>query len=318
MDRRQVLQAPRHLGAQTGLGQALREDVDHLLDVGLARAPLRSQPLLELARRLRLEGPEGQILELLLHPVDAQPVGERDVDVEGLLRDATLGVLRHVPERAHVVEAVGQLDEQDADVLGHRDQHLAEVLGLSFTNRGELDAGDLGEALDQEADLLAEAALDLVGGGEGVLDGVVQQPGRDRHLVHAHLDQDARHLDRVDQVGLAGEPLLALVDLGREDVGAFEQGEVAGGIVLEDAVRDVVEAQRRTADFSFGIRHLHQNTGRGRGWQRGAQRRPRRNLSSAAAASKRWASSRPRPSRSPWTTSRTSATQRCRSSFTTA
>ena len=64
-------------------------------------------------------------------------------------------------ERAHVVEPVGELDQQDADVLRHRDQHLAEVLGLAFARRGELDLRDLGEALDQEGDLVAEQAPDL-------------------------------------------------------------------------------------------------------------------------------------------------------------
>jgi hypothetical protein len=32
-------------------------------------------------------------------------------------------------ERAHVVEAVGKLDEQDADILGNRDQQLAQIFG---------------------------------------------------------------------------------------------------------------------------------------------------------------------------------------------
>jgi hypothetical protein len=47
----------------------------------------------------------------------------------------------------------------------------------------------------------------------------------------------------VDQVGLAGEPLLALVDLGAEHVGALEQRQIGVGLVLEDLVGDVVEAE---------------------------------------------------------------------------
>ena len=75
------------------------------------------------------------------------------------------------------------------------------------------------------------------------------RPGGDRDLVHAHVDQDAGHLERVDQVGLAGEALLTLVDLGGEDVGALQELQVAAGVVLEDAVGDVVEAKHRPADF---------------------------------------------------------------------
>ena len=68
---------------------------------------------------------------------------------------------------------------------------------------------------------------ELAGGGEGVLHGVVEQARRDRHLVEAHVREDAGHLDRMDQIGLMREPLLALVDLGREDVGALQEREVA-------------------------------------------------------------------------------------------
>jgi hypothetical protein len=37
-----------------------------------------------------------------------------------------------VLERPHVVQAVRELDQDHADVLGHGEDHLAEVLGLLF------------------------------------------------------------------------------------------------------------------------------------------------------------------------------------------
>ena len=63
---------------------------------------------------------------------------------------------RQVAERAHVVGAVGELDQDDADVARHREEHLAEVLGLLLLARGEVDLADLGDAVDQAGDLLAE------------------------------------------------------------------------------------------------------------------------------------------------------------------
>ena len=71
-----------------------------------------------------------QVLELALERLDAEPVRERRVDVHRLARDALLRFGRHVLERPHVVEAVAELDEQDADVVRHGDDHLAEVLRL--------------------------------------------------------------------------------------------------------------------------------------------------------------------------------------------
>jgi hypothetical protein len=55
------------------------------------------------------------------------------------------------------------------------------------------------------------------------------------------------------EVGLTRHALLALVHLGREHVGALEQGELAGGVVFEDSVSDVVEAEHRPGDHPWGI-----------------------------------------------------------------
>src|SRR3546814_1301137 len=58
-------------------------------------------------------------------------LGERGVDLQRLPRDAPplLRILDCV-ERAHVVQAVAQLDQQHPDVLRHREHQLAEILGL--------------------------------------------------------------------------------------------------------------------------------------------------------------------------------------------
>ena len=46
-----------------------------------------------------------------------------------------LALRRQVVERPHVVRAVGELDQDDADVARHREDHLAEVLGLLLLAR---------------------------------------------------------------------------------------------------------------------------------------------------------------------------------------
>ncbi len=51
-------------------------------------------------------------------------------------------------ERAHVVQPVGELDQDHPDVLGHRQQQLAEILGLGSLGRGQLQLRQLGDAID--------------------------------------------------------------------------------------------------------------------------------------------------------------------------
>jgi hypothetical protein len=68
---------------------------------------------------------------------------------------------------------------------------------------GQLQLGELGDALDQLADLLAEQLFDLGAGDRGVLDHVVQQGRDDGGGVEPVFGEDARHLDRVGVVGVA-------------------------------------------------------------------------------------------------------------------
>ena len=136
MDAPQALDAPvdpghRHLRlAQLGLDRRLQA-----LDETLGGAPLRvdldPQPFI----RLRFEIPERQLLELVLDLAHAEPVGDRGVDVARFLGDPHAPLLGQVAERPHVVDAVGQLDENDANVVDHREEHLAEVLRLAFLGR---------------------------------------------------------------------------------------------------------------------------------------------------------------------------------------
>src|SRR5208282_1978619 len=118
---------------------------------------------------------EGQVLELAAYLAHAEAVGEWGIDVEGLAGDGFLAVRLQVLEGAHVVEAVSELDEDDADVGDHGQQHLADVLGLAVFAIGELDFVDLGDALDDVGDLIPEAGFDLFAGGGRVFDGVVEE-----------------------------------------------------------------------------------------------------------------------------------------------
>jgi hypothetical protein len=203
-------------------------------DLGVQVGPLR-----------RLQVPEGEVLELALDPLDPEPVRERRVDVQRLAGDALLRLGLHRLERPHVVGPVGELHEEDADVLRHRHDHLAEVLGLLLllrVRRAELR--ELRDAVDELGDLLAEQLLDVRLGREGVLDGVVEEPGDDRRLVEPQLGEEPRHLERVDEVGFARLPDLSLVDLGAVDVGLLDEVQVGVRVVRGHPIQDVVQSQQ--------------------------------------------------------------------------
>ena len=120
------------------------------------------------------------------------------------------------------MQAVGELDQDDAHVARHREQHLAEVLGLRFLLRLELDLVELGDAVDQLGDRLAEVARDLGLGDRGVFGHVVQQRRGERLRVHVPLREDVGDGERVGDIRLAGLAELAFVRRLAEVVGRFE------------------------------------------------------------------------------------------------
>ncbi len=123
----------------------------------------------------------------------------------------------------------------DADVVDHGEQHLADALGLALLARGEIELAQLGDAVDAAGDVVAEVLADFLERRGGVFHHVVQQAGFQAHHVHVHLGELARHQQRMDHVGLAGDALLALMALGGEAIGFFERSQVFVGAKLAQA-----------------------------------------------------------------------------------
>ena len=218
VDRVEVLGAARDLRLDPELVELLGQVGARLVDVALALGALLGDEALDLVVLARVERLEGEVLELPLDRVDTEPVGDRRVDVERLARLVDLLLLRHRRDRAHVVQAIGELDQDDPDVRGHRHHHLAVVLGLRLVARLERQPGQLRDAVDEAGDLLAEGLVDLVQRGAGVLDGVVQQRRAQRLGVEPHARADLGHADRVDDEVLAGlTTLIGVVQAGVDE-----------------------------------------------------------------------------------------------------
>jgi len=81
------------------------------------------------------------------------------------------------------VQTIGELDQEHPDIVGDRQQQFAQVLGLLGLARHQLQPLQLGETLDQRADLVSEDVVDFGAGGFGILDGVVQQRRDDGGVV---------------------------------------------------------------------------------------------------------------------------------------
>ena len=158
---------------QFGLHRAA--DLGEEFLVGMARAISMAPD--DLVVGVRLQVLEGQVFQLAAHLAHAQAVRDGRVDLDGLARDALAPLGAEIAQGAHVVQAVGQLDHDDADILHHGQQHLAEALGLAVLGGEEIQLAELGDAVDAARHLLAELLADLLDGDAGILHHVVQQAG---------------------------------------------------------------------------------------------------------------------------------------------
>ena len=152
---------------------------------------------------------EGEIFQFPLGTLHAQPVRDGSVDLHGLQRLAALLFGRLVIHRAHVVHTVGDLDEDHADVLGHGQEHLAQVLHLLVFLAGVLYTGQLGDAFHNVGYRAAELTGDVFMRETGVLDHIVQESGDDAVFVKPHVCRNVRRSDTVCDVWAAVFALLA-------------------------------------------------------------------------------------------------------------
>ncbi len=155
-------------------------------------------------------------------------------------------------DRAHVVQAVGELDEQDAHVLRHRDEHLAHRRRLLRLLRIELEPVELGDPVDDRRDVVAEVVDQVVERELRVLDRVVQERARERDLVEAEVGEDQRHAERVRDVRVARAAHLIAVRVARDYVGPFDQRDVGVGPPRDDPVDEWTQRRGRSSPIPVG------------------------------------------------------------------
>src|ERR1022692_2692884 len=194
---------------------------------------------------IRLQVLEGQILQLAADLAHAETVRDGRIDLDSLARDALPPLRAQVTQGAHVMQAVGQFHQDDANILHHGEQHLAHAFGLAVFGREYVQLGELGDAIDAARHLRAELFAHLFDGDAGVLHDIVEQTGFHGHYVHAHVGQYVRHQDGMGHVRFAGIAGLACVILAGEAEGLLQRGEIVLGAVLADL------------GFQFGVQLLH-------------------------------------------------------------
>ncbi len=249
-------------------------------DEGLALDAALFQHLGDALVGAGFEKAEGEILQLPLELPDAEPVGERRVDVEAFAGE--VGPLRRVVFRqpAQGADARRQTQQHDADVLHHRQQHLAQHFGL----RLHLTAGagqhpqrrQTFDTVHQHGHRGAKAlrqnfaVLRQIGGN-------VEQQGRQPGIqIEALPRQDHRHGEAVGQYRLirTQQPLAVMLTgkfVRRLQPVAGRRVEprrrhVEGGCVVFDVGKCVGDGDHGIRRVESGLRRRRQRGSPGMAW----------------------------------------------------
>ena len=118
---------------------------------------------------------EAEILQFGLYAAKAKTVGDGGIYVECLAGNLVLLVCLQELQGAHVVQTVGNLYENDPDVLAHCEQELLEVLGLLRSVCAEHTARNLCKAIDNAGNFVTKEVAYVLDRVVGVFDNIVQQ-----------------------------------------------------------------------------------------------------------------------------------------------
>ena len=138
-----------------------------------------------------IECVEAKLLELDAYIVHTKSICDRRINVERLARDAASFFGCEHFERAHIVKAVGDFNQNNPQVFGHCHRHLLKVFGLRLGAARESHLVELAHAVDEIGYAGAKLRLNGSFSDAGVFDNIVEHRGHQALRVHVHFAQNA-------------------------------------------------------------------------------------------------------------------------------
>jgi hypothetical protein len=139
------------------------------------------------------------------------------------------------------VQPVGELDENDTNVVRHRQHHLAEILRLLFLITPKCDFADLRHPIDQMHHILSELSFEFFRRCDRIFQGIVQQCCDDGGDICFERGQDSGDGDGMLNIRFSGKTTLTHVRLGRKFVGLPNEAEIGIGIIAFNPIQQLVE-----------------------------------------------------------------------------
>ncbi len=267
VDAKQILFAPGDIAREAFATQLFEDGGTDLVDERLAVAVALAHRLLENTMPQGIEDRKTEILEFNRPAVQAQPIGDGGIDIQCLAGDGAPARRREHRDGAHVMQTVGELDQNDADIPRHGKKHLAKIFRLLLFLALEFDLTDLADAIDELCHLLTELSHQFVFVMRRVLDDIVEDGRGKTGRIETQTRQELCDLQGMIDVGLAGAAALPFVGLRAKEVGAIDEHGILAPEVALDERQEIADVEGNDA-LRFGLR-------RGAGLRRRLSRRTR-------------------------------------------
>ncbi len=135
----------------------------------------------------RIKVAKREIFQFPFNFPHSQSMCQGCVDIKGFLRDSPLAILGQIFQRVHIVHAIRQLNQDDAEVFGHRQKHLAQILCLPLFTCLKINFTELCDPINQHGDLGTELGLYFGNQDIRIFNHIMQDRGAQSGQVHFHL-----------------------------------------------------------------------------------------------------------------------------------
>ena len=123
---------------------------------------------------LRIPVFQAQVLQFRLYSVEAQPVGQWSIEVDGFSGNLYLFVARKGIQGSHIVKPVSQFHKDHPDIFGKGEQHFPEILCLQGIGFLVKYPGDLGQSVNDGSDLFPKSILNVLNGQISIFHHIMQ------------------------------------------------------------------------------------------------------------------------------------------------
>ena len=170
----------------------------------------------------RIKIAQGDVLQFLLDCPDTKPVCQRRINLHGFKRLIAPLLFGHHLDRAHIVQAVRQLDDDDAYILCHRQKHFPHIFRLLLLARCKADLSEFCHTVDQQRHIGTKLLFNRLACDIRIFHNVMQQRGLDTFAVHTQVDKDNRNRNRMRNIRLAGNAALPIMSVIGKLIGCHD------------------------------------------------------------------------------------------------